>query len=189
MRIGQLVAGGFLLVLVALIGHNLYWMVRNQREVGCGYSLCVQPRDLAKVAEANPHPTVSGRVALYHFLREHIPGATLTVPPWMADQEWHLERVAGLDVVVSGTPLEIAPAHVDRLTESARFHRRWMRDRNRPRKPIWRPLHIRFDRKSTRYVFAETPAQRGPLFLLSEDVYRKRAASPAATSPDAHPAK
>ncbi len=177
-RAKQLVGGAFVIVLVALIGHNAYWTVRNRREMSCGYVPCVQPRDLARVAEADEHPVVAGRFANYHYLAKRIGGATVTVPAWMTtqDQLWHLQRVARLHVVVSQTPLEVAPAQVRGLTRGTRTPRRWLRERRRG-KDIWKALHVRFDRSATRYVLAETPESRGPLFLLPESQYLDAAAA------------
>lgn len=178
MRVRQLVGGAFIVILVALIGHNLYWMHRNQSEISCGYTPCVQPRDIGRVAEANAHPIVSGRIANYQYLRERIGGATVQVPAWMdQDQVWHLERVARLDVVVSETPLEVAPERVRALRKMiSRPPRRWLRERKGGKRGIWKPFYVQLDRAASRYVLAETPDLRGPLFLLPERLYGKVAA-------------
>ena len=154
---------------LALVAHNLYFLVRNQRGVEKGYRLVLRPRDLGKVAERNEHPVVQGRLAIFHYLGERIAGATLSVPPWMEDQRWFLERVARLYVRVSPTPILVAPGAAERLVREAPVHRRWLRRGNKREPRTWQELHILIEPGRAEYVWAETDAEMGPLFLLPRE--------------------
>jgi hypothetical protein len=150
------------------------WVSPKHWDRPCGYSVCAQPREIDKVAALNVHRVVRGRTQIYYYLAQRIPNATLTVPAWMADTKWYLERVARLHVKVAGSSLLVAPEKVDNLRRQATASRRWFRrGPRRLRKQVWQEMYFLFRDGVTDYVLAETDKPGGPLFVLPASRFRE----------------
>lgn len=170
MRRDGLIGGTVAVVLVVLIGHNVYRAMRLQREESCDYTLCLRPDNLADLAAENPHPSIRGRIAFFHRLAETIPGATVTIPPWLEEHRWSFERVARVRVVVAAAPMLVDPAA---LGDDASFEHRWLRSSHRRREEVWQPLRAQLDGGGD-YVIAESEDGTA-LFLIPAARYREAA--------------
>jgi hypothetical protein len=102
-------------VLAFLVGHNLYWLVRNQGELPPNDRPHRSPRDLEEVARQGPMSKIYGQMATYYHLAKRIPGASVTVTPRVEPERWFFERVARLQVTSSPVRLVIPPKSARRL--------------------------------------------------------------------------
>jgi hypothetical protein len=174
--------GAVLVVLVALIVHNVPTALRNQRELPRDAVdemddwFAVSSRDLEHVASANPRHTVFGRLAIFHFLAQRIGGSTLTIPEWWAWNRWELERVAHLHVEVAAEPPMIPD-------EVARTLRHAERRRFQPRSskaPKITDLFLHREPGADRYVLVQAAQGRRDFFILTEEHYARLLAGEAA---------
>lgn len=173
MRGKALIGGTFAALLLVLAGDNLYRFGFLQRTETCDYTLCLRPRSIESNALENPHPTVAGRYALYHHLARRIAGATVTVPPWMADHAADLGRIGRVRVVVAEAPALLGPDAAKVLRRDATKSLRWLVER-KPKKR-WRDLHVIVEPGAREYVLAETGEELGDVFLLSGARYDEAA--------------
>lgn len=157
-------------VLLLLLLHNAFLMVWNQRELPrrrvreLETWFQVSPRDIEKLARANPQPGVYGLMDIWYFLGKRIGSAHLTVPEWMAWSRWELEKVSGLEIAVAPEPLRIGAADARRLRGAgeSRIYQRGTRSRR-----WFQTLYLIHDPAAKRYVVAEW--RRGKqLFVLPE---------------------
>ena len=158
----------------------LSWLSPKSWQRPCGYFVCTQPRDLAQVAARNKHDVVRGQEQIYYYLSEEIPGARLTIPDWMEEHRWYLERVSRLRVEVSTSPLLVAPERLDSLVAAKSVQREWLRKKGSRKKRVWQTIYMFFDDTASDYVLAESGGMHDPLFLLP----RARFDSVAAPSGD-----
>lgn len=158
-------AGGVaVVVLAALIVHNLAWAVRNQRGLPPSLRPHVSSTSLAEVTAANKHPSVHGRLAIYYLLAERIPGATLTVSTRFADAVWMFERVARQRVEVS-EQLLVLPVEHEQSVRDAAEHRRWFVRGSKGAELSYRELYLLLDDDSRDFVLA-TSTTSSDLFLV-----------------------
>lgn len=151
-------------LLVALLVHNLAWSVRNQLVLSCTSTVCESAHDLTPLARDSPYPEVSGRLAVYYALADAIGGATLIVPSSAAELAWELLHVARLAVVVDDDATRLDPSQVEALAGRATDTWDWLvRGGGRPR---FRPLHLLADPAATAYVWAELGDGRGPIVVM-----------------------
>ena len=142
------------IVLAALVGHNLYWLVRNQRELPVNERPHRSPRGLEEVARQNPQSKIHGQLATFYHLAKRIPGARVTLPPRFDAERWFFERVARLRVTTSPERLVVAPKDVRRLRTSRTGSGQWRVPTQRGR---FGPIEIQFrlDPMVDDYVLAE----------------------------------
>ena len=161
-------------VLAVFLVHNVYWLVRNQAHLPCFMKVCASPRTLEAVTRKSPNPKVVF-LATYYFLNRRIPHVRLTIPPWLADQEWNLEHLSRLRVNVSDRPFLVDPRDTQRLRDASTARREF---RPKPRGAA-RELYLLADPEATDYVVAETAAATGPVFVMPRLQYAEVAAGTA----------
>lgn len=162
--------------LASMLGHNLYWLVRNQVQRGCNEKLCVSPSELETVAWRASNPKIS-KLALYYLLARRIPHATLTIPPAWRRERADLEDIARVRALVGKTTLLVAATHVDRLSGLGITRQRRLRvdgvrrgpTEQRGREP--ETYVFLFDETATDYVVAETEDEKGPIFVMPRSVH------------------
>jgi hypothetical protein len=152
------------IVLAALVGHNAYWLVRNQRELPLHERPHRAARDIEQAARESPDPRIHGRLALLYHLAKRIPGSVITITSSLAADRWSLERVARLHVTTSPVRLVIAPASVRRLRAVRTSSGRWGGSRRR-----YIDLNVRLEPGVDAYVIAERLDGREFFLLPAED--------------------
>jgi hypothetical protein len=165
MRGGRFIGGASAALLVVAIGSNLYRFGRVEREQTCDYTLCLRPRSIESNALQNRHVVVNGRYPLYHALGKRLDGASLTLPPSMAEHRWYFERVARLRVDLADAPTVLTKeqAHRLRKLDAARYH--WLITREGRKKGIWQDVDVIWGDPRGRYVLAETEVPGDDWFL------------------------
>jgi hypothetical protein len=169
-RHGRRAAVVSIALLGLLIADNLRWAVHIDRTRPPAERFHRSSRSLFKIASQERNFTVSGRLAGFYLLAKEIGGARLIVPVQLAAQEWMLERVSRLDVVVDSSALRVDPARLDVLRDSATVSTDWFVRGRRRASRVWGKLHIQRDPTATEYVLATTPRDQ-ELFVVPREVY------------------
>ncbi len=167
-RAAALVLGLFAL----LVLHNVVLAIRNQRRLPHSkYEMAdwfhVSPPDIEGMATRAARFTIFGRAAVWYYLGRRLAGAHLTIPDWMGDQRWELERVARVSVTVAGGPLRVSDADAQRFKKSGEL--RLYQQGSVKRRKVMDMVFIN-DPKSRRYVVAES-ADEWTLVVIPEDQF------------------
>ena len=165
MRGRALIGGTFAALLVVLVGSNLFSFARLESEQTCDYTICVRSTELAQLAADNRHADVKGRLALFHQLAARIPGATITIPPWLEELRWDLERIGRLRVVVAEGPMLVDLEQVPALRKESNARHRYLR-KTKPNPLVWQRMTMTFAGSDVDYVIAQADEDRGELFLI-----------------------
>jgi hypothetical protein len=151
-------------VLALLVVDNVIRFAIAEREESCTYLPCVRPRSLEANARESSHGMVSGPFALFHALRTRLDGATVQLPASLAEDAWHLERVARVRVEPVEAPRVPSPEQVARWRASSPERHMWTRTRRTGRK-VPHPVDVVFGAPDAVYVVADDGAQ---LYLVPE---------------------
>jgi hypothetical protein len=151
------------LLLAALVVHGVVQLARRRADL----LPLAHPdtRDLAAIAATEGHLEVRGRLATYYLLADRIAGATLRVPPGLAEVAWPLERFGRVRVEVSRAPLRIDPARRPALDAALGAPRPWARGAIEARHGT-QELRVGFEPGARAYVLAESADGRA-LYLVT----------------------
>jgi hypothetical protein len=147
-------------VLAALVAHNAYWLLENQRVLPPHERPHRSARDIEELALESRDPRIRGRLALLYLLAKRIPGTAITITSSLEAERWSFERVARLQVTMSPGRLVIRPRSVRRLRATKTTSGLWS---GSGRRGI--DLNVRLEPGVNEYVVAERRDGR-ELFLL-----------------------
>jgi hypothetical protein len=161
---GHLAAVLSVVVLALLVGHNIYWLIRNQGELPPNDRPHRSPRDIEEVARQNPQSKIYGQMANYYHLAKRIPGAAVTLTRRFEPERWFFERVARVHVTPSPVRLVIGPKSARRLRAVNTAKGSWRVPTHAGRHRTIE-LNIRLDPTVDAYVLAERSDGRELFFL------------------------
>lgn len=161
-------------ILVLMFAWNVVAMVRNQRTLPCRSRVCAKPRDLEHLATSDGGPKVASVKAVFHHLARRIPGAELTVPPWMADRHrWELEHIARVDVVVSDDRMLLDSARVEELRAGRNITRTWLARNGSADERRYRKVFMLIEERAGAYVLVEEEGGGEMILVMPAERYRE----------------
>ena len=163
----------FLAVLALLVLFNVAAAVRNQHALPCKSRVCDRPRDLEHLATSAGGPKVASGKAVFLHLARRIPGAELTVPPWMAKHRWELEHVGRVRVVVAEERMRVEPAQVEALRAGRNVTRTWLERGQSKEERRYRKLMMLVEEGADAYVLAEEDRDGGMIVVMPAARYRE----------------
>jgi len=158
------IAAALTIALATLLVHNLVLLTRNQLVFDHWHRLGVHDAPIDERARDSHNSDTTAKAGIYYVFRERMPGATVTIPPSLRNAVWWIERVGRVKVVVSDTPIPLAPADAAALRARASFS-----SHIRTTRREWPIAFVLADR-APRYVVAE--ASDG-LIVLPEPMYTR----------------